>query len=34
MQAERLMNAYRGAVENPPNRFEKIQLEPDANCNP
>src|SRR6516162_802320 len=34
MQAERLMTAHRGAGENPPNRFEKIQLEPDADWNP
>jgi DNA repair photolyase len=34
MQAEQLMTAHRGAPENPPNRFEKIQLEPDANWNP
>ncbi len=30
MQAERLMTAHRGATENPVNRFEKIQIEPDA----
>jgi DNA repair photolyase len=34
MQAERLMTAHRGAAENPPNRFEKIHLEPDADWNP
>ena len=34
MQAERLIMAHRGAGENPPNRFEKIQLEPDADWNP
>lgn len=34
MQAERLMTAHRGAGENPPNRFEKITLEPDADWNP
>lgn len=34
MQAERLTSAHRGAAENPPNRFEKIQLEPDADWNP
>ncbi len=34
MQAERLITAHRGATENPPNRFEKIQLEPDADWNP
>lgn len=28
------MMAHRGAGENPPNRFEKIQLEPDADWNP
>jgi DNA repair photolyase len=33
MQAGRLMTAHRGAAENPPNRFEKIQLEPDAGWN-
>lgn len=32
MQAEKL--AHRGALENPPNRFEKIHLEPDADWNP
>lgn len=30
MQAEQLMSAHRGATENPVNRFEKIQIEPDA----
>src|SRR6202167_309189 len=34
MQAERLMTAHRGTPENPPNRFEKIHLEPDADMNP
>ena len=34
MQAERLKTAHRGAAENPPNRFEKIALEPDADWNP
>src|SRR5580693_4216180 len=34
MQAEQLMTAHRGAPENPPNRFEKIHLEPDADWNP
>lgn len=34
MQAERLPAAHRGAAENPPNRFEKIVLEPDADWNP
>jgi DNA repair photolyase len=34
MQAERLTAAHRGAAENPPNRFEQIQLEPDADWNP
>jgi DNA repair photolyase len=34
MQAEKLMTAHRGAPENPPNRFEKILLEPDADWNP
>ena len=28
------LTAHRGAAENPPNRFEKIQLEPDADWNP
>jgi len=30
MQTERLRAAHRGATENPVNRFEKIQVEPDA----
>ena len=30
MQAKELISAHRGAAENPPNRFEKIHLEPDA----
>ena len=34
MQAERLIAAHRGTAENPPNRFEKLQLEPDENWNP
>jgi DNA repair photolyase len=34
MQAERLTTAHRGAPENPPNRFEKIVLEPDSDWNP
>ena len=34
MQAERLISAHRGAMENPVNRFEKIQIEPDADWNP
>ena len=34
MQAERLTTAHRGAGENPPNRFERITLEPDAEWNP
>jgi DNA repair photolyase len=34
MQVERLMTAHRGAPENPVNRFEKIQIEPDADWNP
>jgi DNA repair photolyase len=34
MHGERLITAHRGAAENPPNRFEKIQLEPDPDWNP
>jgi DNA repair photolyase len=34
VQAEQLIAAHRGAPENPPNRFEKIHLEPDAEWNP
>ncbi|HEX3624197.1 MAG TPA: PA0069 family radical SAM protein [Verrucomicrobiae bacterium] len=34
MQAEQVIAAHRGAPENPPNRFEKIHLEPDADWNP
>jgi DNA repair photolyase len=34
MQAEQLIAGHRGALENPPNRFEKIHLEPDAEWNP
>jgi DNA repair photolyase len=33
MQAERLISVHRGAGENPVNRFEKIQIEPDADWN-
>lgn len=34
MQPEKIISAHRGAAENPPNRFEKIHLEPDADWNP
>jgi DNA repair photolyase len=34
MQAERLISAHRGTGDNPVNRFEKIQIEPDADWNP
>src|SRR5688572_6222409 len=34
MQTERLIQAHRGATENPPNRFERIQLEVDEEWNP
>jgi DNA repair photolyase len=34
MQAQQLISAHRGAAENPPNRFEKIILEPDTDWNP
>ncbi|MGH7942296.1 MAG: PA0069 family radical SAM protein [Limisphaerales bacterium] len=34
MRTEQLISAHRGATENPPNRFEKIHLEPDADWNP
>jgi DNA repair photolyase len=34
MQAERLVTAHRGALDNPTNRFENIQLEPDTEWNP
>jgi DNA repair photolyase len=34
VQAEKLISAHRGAADNPPNRFEKIHLEPDADWNP
>jgi DNA repair photolyase len=34
VQAEQLISAHRGALENPTNRFEKIYLEPDADWNP
>jgi len=33
MQAERLISAHRGVGENPVNRFEKIQIEPDTDWN-
>jgi DNA repair photolyase len=34
VQAEKLISAHRGAADNPPNRFEKIHLEPDEDWNP
>ena len=34
MQPERLISAHRGASDNPANRFERIQIEPDADWNP
>jgi DNA repair photolyase len=34
MQAGQSISAHRGAAENPPNRFENIHLEPDADWNP
>lgn len=34
MQAEWLRTAHRGAGDNPVNRFEKIQIEPDTDWNP
>ncbi len=34
MPPEKLISAHRGAANNPPNRFEKIFLEPDADWNP
>ena len=34
MQADRLSASHRGVIENPTNRFEKIELEPDADWNP
>ncbi|MGA3267084.1 MAG: PA0069 family radical SAM protein [Verrucomicrobiota bacterium] len=34
MQAGHMASAHRGAADNPPNRFEKLKLEPDANWNP
>ena len=34
MQSESLIAAHRGALGNPANRFERIQLEPDADWNP
>lgn len=34
MRVEQLIKGHRGATENPANRFEKIELEPDADWNP
>jgi DNA repair photolyase len=34
VNSEQLISAHRGALMNPPNRFEKIQLEADADWNP
>ena len=34
MQVDRVNSAHRGATNNPPNRFEKMVLEPDAEWNP
>ena len=34
MPLSKVISAHRGAAENPPNRFEKIHLEPDADWNP
>ena len=34
MQAKELISAHRGTAGNPPNRFESIHLEPDADWNP
>jgi DNA repair photolyase len=34
VQAEQLISNHRGALENPPNRFEKLHLEPDEDWNP
>ena len=34
MQAEKVISAHRGALENPANRFEQIHREPDADWNP
>src|SRR5215216_1059903 len=34
MQPERLVSSHRGAAENPPNRFEKVHLERDADLDP
>jgi DNA repair photolyase len=34
VQPEQVISAHRGAAQNPPNRFEKIHLEPDADWNP
>jgi hypothetical protein len=32
--APKTISAHRGAAENPPNQFEEIHLEPDADWNP
>src|SRR3989440_2472703 len=34
MSPDQITSAHRGAATNPPNRFEKIHLEPDADWNP
>jgi len=34
VRTQQFVSAHRGAAENPPNRFEKIHLEPDADWNP
>ena len=34
MPSQKQISAHRGAADNPTNRFEKIQLEPDADWNP
>jgi len=34
MMVGKLISAHRGAADNPPNRFEKIHLEPDEDWNP
>ena len=34
MSSSKIISAHRGALENPPNRFETIILEPDADWNP
>jgi DNA repair photolyase len=34
VSSQKTVSAHRGALENPPNRFEKIVLEPDADWNP